>query len=400
MLNPDIVAEAVEYAATHNRLTVQIFRGNCRVATGPLDPLLDEIPFNVWSVTKSVVSLLTGIAIGDGKMNLDDAVGQYLPQEPGWGSEAHRSITIRNLLTEAAGLREAAIAEILTTETEPNIVLTALNEKVEHPNGTYFEYAQRVPDLLAFAVQQAVGQDLQSFAQQRLFGPIGTQKDDWFWLRDRSGNTYGYAHLFIKPSTLAGLGLLVQNNGIWNGNPIVPSDWIDQIQESSSTNPCYGYLFWTNRGMPCTGANIPDAHTVQRHMIPSAPNDLYAMIGFMWQDNFVIPSLDMTVTWTGAFGDYTPNLDQLLSAAPGPLLWDFFEILMRSVEDQSIPDPGPYRPDPLDLDIDPNNYLSIPVIFSNLFPSADCNVISCNSTIPTEGLIENVQSITGAVLGL
>jgi hypothetical protein len=73
---------------------------------------------------------------------------------------------------------------------------------------------------------------------------------------------------------------------------------------------------------------------------------------------------------------------------------------MRSVEDQPTPNPGPYRPDPLDLDVDPNNYLSIPVILSDLFPSVDCNVISCNSTIPTKGLIENVQAITGAALGL
>lgn len=399
-LDPAVVAEAIAYAGTHNRLSIQIFRRNCLVATGALDPLTDQTPFQVFSVTKSVVSILTGMAYDQKKLGLDDAIDKYLPTGEGWGDAAHRAITIKQLLTETAGMRESILAEAATVTTETSIPQEALAEPLEHEPGTFFEYSQRVPDLLAFVVQQAVGQDLQEFAQEHLFSPIGIEQDKYFWLRDRSGNTYGYAWLFIPPQQLAKLGLLMQNDGVWKQSRLLSSDYVAQLSQPSEHNPCYGYLFWNNRGQTCTGANIPAAQTVNRSAIPSAPPDLYAMVGALHQNNFIIPSLDMTVTWTGLFGDEAPNLSGILSAQPADLYYNFFRILMRAVQDQHIPDPGPYPIPPLDLDVNPANYLSIPVVLNDLFPNPDCNVVFCNGTIPTKGLVENVQAIVGTVLGL
>jgi CubicO group peptidase (beta-lactamase class C family) len=56
-----------------------------------------------------------------------------------------------------------------------------------------------VPDLLAYVVQRAFGEDLLRFAQQKLFAPLGIAANSYFWLRDRAGDTYGYAWLFITP---------------------------------------------------------------------------------------------------------------------------------------------------------------------------------------------------------
>jgi hypothetical protein len=256
-----------------------------------------------------------------------------------------------------------------------------------------------VPDLLSFVVQQAIGQDIQDFAQTHLFGPLGIAKTDFFWLRDRSGITYGYANLFIKPSDFAKLGLFMQNNGVWNGQRLLSSSYIQQATAPSPKNPCYSFLFWNNMGSPCTAANIPSTETLNRTAVPSAPQDLYAMVGALQQNNFIIPSLDMTVTWTGILGDYTADPPQFLSASPGPLYWDFFRILMRAVEDVKVPDAGPYRSPPLDLDFNPSNYLSIPVILTDLFPSKFCNVVFCSSTVPIQGLVQNIQAIVGTILG-
>ncbi|MCO5613622.1 hypothetical protein L7F22_067900 [Adiantum nelumboides] len=398
-LDPIIVQKAITYASTHNRLSVQIFRNNCKVATSILDPLTDEVPFNVFSSTKSVISILTGMAYDQGKLHLDDAIDKYLPKGPGWGDAAHRNITIRNLLTETAGLREAILAEFASVLIDPNVAQEALAQPLQHTPGTHFEYTQRVPDLLSFVVQQAIGQDLQAFAQDHLFGPIGIPKNGYFWLHDRSGITYGYAHLFIKPSDFAKLGLFMQNGGEWNGKRLLSKDYIQKATAPSPQNPCYSFLFWNNEGQPCTAANIPSTETLNRRAIPPAPKDAYAMVGALQQNNFIIPSLNMTVTWTGVFGDYTSDPPQFLSASPGPLYWDFFEILMRAVKDVNVPDAGPYVSPPLDLDFNPSNYLSVPVLLKDLFPSKFCNVVFCQSTIPIQGLIENIQSIVGTVLG-
>lgn len=380
-LDPAAVQRAVTYANTHLRTSVQIFRNNCRVAGGALDPVTDQVPWNVWSSTKSVIAMLTGIAADQGKLALDDQIGKYLPTGSGWGDAAHRAITIRQLLTQTSGLRESAFAELASTGTDPNTAQEALAQPLTHKPGTHFEYSQRPVDLLAYVVKRAVGQhDLQKFAQQNLFGPIGIPKSSHFWLRDQSGNTYGWANLFIPPAQYAKLGLLMQNDGAWNGHQVISSNYVHKVGQATPTNGCYGLLFWTNSGSSCTGANVPHAQTVHHRMIPSAPDDLYAMVGFLQQNNFVIPSLNMTITWTGTFGDTTPNLSGLLSANPGSsdLYYNFFRILMQGVQDKNIPDPGPYTTPPLDFDINPTNYLDPRVLLTDLAPNPKCNALVCN----------------------
>jgi CubicO group peptidase (beta-lactamase class C family) len=395
------VDEAIAYATTHGRISIQIFRHNCRIATGPLDLLTDEIPNNVFSVTKSVISMIAGIAYDRNLLALDDPIGKYLPNEPGWGDAAHRALTIKELLTETSGLNEAILSETATVATDASIPQEALGEPFKYTPGTTFDYSQRVPDLVSFVVQQAVGEDIQTFAQKNLFDPIGIPSDSFFWLRDRSGDTYGYAFLFMPPTQLAKLGLLMQNGGSWNGQQVISSDWASEVSQPSNTNPCYGYFFWTNEGKPCTGANIPSAQTYDRHLIPSAPDDLFAMVGALQQNNFMIPSLGITVTWSGVLGDTEPNLSAILSAAPGAdLYYNFFRILMRGVEDVHIPDPGPFQDDPLDLDVNPLNYISPAVLLNDLVSSPECNIIFCNNEIPTVGDIENLQEIADVGLGL
>jgi CubicO group peptidase (beta-lactamase class C family) len=396
------VAAAIDYADTHLRTSVQIFRNNCRVAAGLLDPITDNAAYEIFSSTKSVISILTGIAYDHHKLKLSDPIGKYLPHGPGWGDKAHRAITIRDLLTETAGLRESILAEFASTGTDPNVAEEALAQPLVHKPGTFFEYTQRVPDLLAYVVQRAVGEDLQKYAQQHLFSPIGIPLDSYFWLRDRSGNTYGYANLFIPPKQFAKLGLLMVNDGMWRGDRVLSSRYISKLRTPTATNHCYGFLFWVNSGNSCTSANIPSAQTVEHRMIPAAPRDLYAMVGALQQNNFIIPSLHLTVTWTGALGDTTTNLPGVLSASGGAsdLYDNFFRLLMRGVTDRHIHDPGPYKSPPQDYDIDPTNFISPAVLLTDLVTNPHCNVLVCDGTFPSKGWGEDGQEIGRYVGGL
>jgi len=104
------------------------------------------------------------------------------------------------------------------------------------------------------------------------------------------------------------------------------------------------------------------------------------MVGALQQNNFMGPSLHMTVTWTGVLGDTAPNLAVLLSASPASnLYYDFFRILMAGVQDVHVPDPGPYTVPPFDFDINPVNYLSPAVLLRDLAPNADCNILVCTA---------------------
>jgi len=118
-LDPAKLAEATDYANRHLRLSVQVFRNNCLVAEGTANRLTVDIPHNVWSSTKSVISLLTGLAQSQGRLSIEDPIGKYLPA--GYGDKAHRAITIRQPLTETSGLDGAIVSEAASILIEPNI---------------------------------------------------------------------------------------------------------------------------------------------------------------------------------------------------------------------------------------------------------------------------------------
>ncbi|KAJ5112174.1 beta-lactamase/transpeptidase-like protein [Penicillium argentinense] len=85
------INESPAYANTHRHASIQIFRNNCLIRKGLLDPVTDNLPFHIFSITKSVVSILAGIAVFDGKLNLSSPISEYLPDGPGWGDEAPQS---------------------------------------------------------------------------------------------------------------------------------------------------------------------------------------------------------------------------------------------------------------------------------------------------------------------
>jgi hypothetical protein len=103
----------------------------------------------------------------------------------------------------------------------------------------------------------------------------------------------------------------------------------------------------------------------------------------------------MTVTTTGYLGDLFPDPSILVGATPGDLQYDFFRTLMSGVRDVHVPDPGPYPGDPIDLDVNPLNFLDPTVLLHDLLASPECNVVFCDSTVPTQGLLDAVAQAPG-----
>ncbi|AHH15131.1 putative beta-lactamase [Nocardia nova SH22a] len=359
------LASALNFAAERNRLNVKIFRNNCLIGSGPDNAATGGVPWNVWSVTKSVVSLIAGIAWDQGKLDIDAPIGRYLP--PGLGDAAHRAITVRDLLTETSGLRVGVINEGVSgvIPIDPNSAVQALGVPFDNPPGTEFSYSQRNVDLLAYVVELAAGEPLQEFAQRELFTPLGIGRDDYYWARDRSGHTYGYAHLLIPPDDLAKLALLVSDDGQWDGQRVVSSDYLRQARQPGPTHTCYGFLFWARPG--CI------------EMPSFLPSDVFAMSGMGLQNAFFIPSLGLTVVWTGVFGNRSSGGPTGILQNPTELTWEFFRRLLAAFDRPPIPDPGPYVEPPVTLDprtyFDPNITLALFGVGPDTYHG--CNVLSC-----------------------
>ncbi|MFD5179331.1 serine hydrolase domain-containing protein [Nocardia sp. NPDC058379] len=374
--------EAIAFASSRMRINIQIFRNNCLVGTGPFNATTGNVAWHLWSSTKAVTALVAGVAVTQGLLRLDAPIGDYLPE--GEGDAAHRAITVRDLLTQSSGLRQSLAAEALTALVpDLNTAQQALALPIEHPPGTHFAYSQRGPDLLAYIVQRAVGRDLQEFAQQNLFDPLGIDADDYYWKRDRAGNTYGFAYLFLPPNDFSRIGLLLLNSGEWNGKRLIDTAYIDQLRQPSKSNACYGFLVWLNR-TPCTGVTLPSQKTVDIAAFDPMPPDTYATVGFLHQTNFVVPSLNLLVTWNGVLGDVSPDPSTLLSINSNSELYrEFLRLLARAITDVDLPDPGPYSPS-TNLDLDPPGVFDLNVLLASFgvgpYAPAGCTLVSCGGT--------------------
>lgn len=359
------LTEALQFAAGRNRLNVQVFRHNCLVGEGPRNAETGKTAWNVWSVTKSVVSLLAGIAADRGRLDISVPIDRYLPA--GLGDAEHRSITVEHLLTESSGMKVGALSEGITAviPVDPNSAVQALAVELINPPGTAFSYSQRNVDLLSYVIELAIGEPLQQFAQRELFDPLGIPRDDYYWATDRAGHTYGYAHLMIPPDDLSKIGLLVHNQGSWAGKRIVSAQYLERARQPSPQNSCYGYLFWIGAGCAESPAFMP--------------SDTYFMSGLGLQNIFFVPSLDLMVVWTGTFGNVTAYGPSGILAHPEELPHEFFRRLFTAFTDTAVPSAGPYVEPALDFEparlVDANILLAVFGIGPGAYPN--CSVFSC-----------------------
>jgi CubicO group peptidase (beta-lactamase class C family) len=192
-------------------------------------------------------------------------------------------------------------------------------------------------------VAKAVGEDLQTFADQQVFEPLGIPRARWSWARDAAGNTQGYAFLSMAPIDLVKIGTLLLHEGRWGNQQLIDPSYVEQMATSSPTNGGYGFLVWTNQGNSyITPSEL--ARDVRNHpWVESAPRDMFALSGLFDQEVWVIPSLDMVVVRTGG-----PGSD--------PWVHNFFRDLMAGVEDVHVPDPGPA---PIESGVDLSNWDSL-----------------------------------------
>jgi CubicO group peptidase (beta-lactamase class C family) len=327
-LDPTAVRDAIDYATRNLAASVRIYRHDCLVGQSGADGDTRFAPANLWSATKGVVSILVGRAVEMGKLSVDDPIGRYLPQ----ADAAHGAITVRELLTQSSGLR-FHWANDVAAGGEDSVDFT-LSLPFDHAPGTYFEYAQTTVTTLGAVVEAAVGEDLQAFADQQLFTPLGIPRTRWSWMRDEAGHTYGFAMLAMAPVDLARIGTLLEHDGRWGDRQLLSPSYVRAMGSSSATNPGYGYLLWTNQGDSFITPSALARRTKDRPWLPAAPRDLYALSGMFDQLVWIIPSLDMVIVRTGFFGESN---------------WqnEFFRILMRGVRDATIPDPGPLPYEPI-----------------------------------------------------
>jgi CubicO group peptidase (beta-lactamase class C family) len=296
-----------------------------------------------WSMTKAVTAMVVGRAVTLHKFDIDKPIGPLFPE----ADKAHGALTARQLLTMSSGLHLTWIRDFNGTELMPNRVRDAMSLKFDHKPGRWWEYEQSPVVVALIAVQRAVHQDIQDWAQANLFGPIGITRDQWTWDRDRAGNTQGWAHLKMVSPAWARLGYLMLHNGNWNGRQLIARSYVKQASSSSPANHAYGFFFWLNGKdsfvMPATNGH----DSGRGWIVPKAPKDMFLLAGQDEQRIYIIPSLDMVVVRLGQKGSHDPDFRiNFWTSRGGELDNGLMRLVQLAVTDKHTKDPGAYQDAP------------------------------------------------------
>ncbi|MCH8106336.1 MAG: serine hydrolase [Proteobacteria bacterium] len=205
-------------------------------------------PVNIKSASKSIMSLLVGIAIEQGHLHrVEQNIGEFFPDY----FKAHpdpvkQSITLQDLLTMRAGLESTSRGKYGRWVLSDNWVTYVLAQPLVEKPGGEMVYSTGSTHLLSVILARATGMSTREFAEKYLFGPLGIRVGGWD--RDPQGNYMGGNNMVLTPSAMLKIGTMVINMGVYRQKQIVPHDWIVesmQIYTRSQFNPYdYGYLWW------------------------------------------------------------------------------------------------------------------------------------------------------------
>ena len=231
-----------------------------------------ESRVHVYSVTKSVISILLGIALDKGYIkNIEEKVLDYFPEyKVKRGEKKIQNITLRDMLTMTAPYKYRLFAPYIKYFTSSDWVKFSLDLLGGRGKVGTFRYAPLIgPDILSGILVRATGQSVLEFAAENLFEPLGIKvennllfeskeeqlafnqsKDISGWVIDSMGIHAAGWGLTLTPMDMAKIGQLYLNGGMWEGKRIVSSKWVEDstIEHSrwKKENLPYGYLWWVN----------------------------------------------------------------------------------------------------------------------------------------------------------
>jgi len=189
------------------------------------------------SISKTVTSVILGAAIdrGDFKASLDTPVLKYFdPSKVKNVDDRKRRMTLRHLLTMTSGLEWNATDfentgnpdnDTSRMEGSDDWVQYTIDKPMAAEPGKVWNYNDGAPILLAYVFQKVTGWDIDDYAQKYLFAPLGIRHE---WKRSYLGVVDTEGGLYLTGSDLAKIGYLYLQGGVWDGQRIVSSKWVEE----------------------------------------------------------------------------------------------------------------------------------------------------------------------------
>lgn len=265
--------------------------------------------FNPQSMSKSVLGMLIGIAVDEGHIDsIDDPVGKYVEE---WRDDPRGEIKIEQALRMAGGLEQMSTSYDISLFTRgswynfgDDFNSMLLDLKQVDPPGTKFEYNNEETNLLGITIERATGRRYADYLSEKIWAPLGLAGADMF-LDRADGAVMKSCCIFSRPYDWAKLGLLVENEGTWQGTEIVPTSWVKAMTTPSSTAEFYGYQIWLGSSYIQSGdAGEPGIDDIVAPA-PYLADDMAVFLGYGDQRVWVSPSNDLVIV--RATTDWAPS---------------------------------------------------------------------------------------------
>jgi CubicO group peptidase (beta-lactamase class C family) len=269
---------------------------------------VDTVPHVLHSVSKTFTATAVGLAIADGKLALTDKVIDFFPDKlPAEVSDNLKAMTVRDLLTMSCGHDEEPTGQ---REEGVDWVEAFLAWPVVHEPGTFYLYNSLGTYMCSAIVQKVTGEKVVDYLDARLFQPLHIDKP--MWEESPQGINCGGWGLYLKTEDLAKMGQLLLQKGEWNGQQLIPAEWVAEMSKKQveSINPGtrmedaaakgmtketsdwmqgYGYQMWRCRPdcFRADGARgqyiivVPDKNAVIA--ITSDNGDLQGELNLVWE---------------------------------------------------------------------------------------------------------------------
>jgi CubicO group peptidase (beta-lactamase class C family) len=267
--------------------------------------------YELYSVTKTITALTFGVLAGQGKIASSERVTPWILNAHPEFEDAlsdKKEIELGHLMSMSSGLlyRQVEGSDPLYYQA-PNRLKVALSTVARIPPATQFEYTDANPVLVGVAIAAAAGQREDQYAEEHLFEPLGMRNYRWTGA-DQTGTVSGGWGLRLRAIDMAKIGMLMLDEGRWQGRQIVPASWIRQMSTPSpqATAQDYGYYCWIN------------------HVVESEPE--FGAMGFKGQFITVLPKEHAVVTMTA-----------ILAIDGGLRTGTYLNIYRRIVNDYILP---------------------------------------------------------------
>jgi CubicO group peptidase (beta-lactamase class C family) len=310
-------SDSLTYVKSKNSYAFIIWKDGAIIHETYFAPHTADLRPDSASMHKTVAALAIGAAIDKGFIkSVDDSAGTYIQE---WAGEPRGKITIRNLLEMNSGL------EPLSTEGgmgSPSMTFwmrgdqarsMMMDMQLKHEPGRVFNYANVNTQILGHILEQATGQPYHSFLSENIWQPLGAD-DAYVWNNEPEGFPRTYTALMAKARDWLKVGLLIKDQGQFNGQQIVSKGYMADMISPSGPNSNYGFQTWLGTEFePQRFYSESKAGFAALASEPFTADDIIYLDGFGGQRVYISPSNNLVIVRTGdpAFDwddSYLPNM--------------------------------------------------------------------------------------------